>query len=142
MTRVFAGWGVLMGVILAVGVLFYHFASATNPSLFGWCVVAMFAIALVLLATGWGRNVVAEPRALPDVSPPTALLGIAIVLACIGAVFGTWLALIGGGLGIAALGGLVREGRAQREALRAAAPPRVTPQPLTMQRHATREARR
>ncbi len=142
MTRVFAGWGVLMGVILAVGVLFYHFASATNPSLFGWCVVAMLAIALVLLATGWGRNAVAEPRALPDVSPPTALLGIAIVTACVGAVFGFWLVLIGAGLGVAALGGLVREGRAQRAALRAAVAPRTSPQPPAMRRHATREARR
>lgn len=120
MTRVFAGWGLLMGTILLVGVLFFDFAGPDNPALFGGTVLTMGLIALVLAVTGWGRSAGAAPRALPDGSPATVLLGIAIVLAAVGAVFGLWLALIGAGLGAAAAGGLVREARAQRAALREA----------------------
>lgn len=118
MIRVFAGWGLLMATIGLVGVLFFDFASPENVALFFGTASTMAAIAIVLWPTGWGRNLVAGARALPDGSPATVLLAIAIVLAAVGAVFGLWLALIAAGLGLVAIGGLLREARAQRAALR------------------------
>ncbi|MBB4662395.1 hypothetical protein [Conexibacter arvalis] len=117
MTRVFLGWGALMAAIMLVGLLFVGLDDADSLALFGGTVAVMAAIAVVLALAGWGRALHGGVRALPDLSPPTVLLGVAIVLAALGAELGLWLALIGGGLALLAIGGLVREGRAQRRAL-------------------------
>lgn len=122
MTRVFLGWGALMATIFLVGLLFFGFGDPVNAALFGSTVVVMVAIAAVLTVSGLGRSLAGGARSLPDVSPPTLLLAVAIVVAVVGAQLGLWLALIGGGLGLLAVGGLVREARAQRRALRRAAP--------------------
>ncbi|HEU4657692.1 MAG TPA: hypothetical protein VFR97_09215 [Capillimicrobium sp.] len=117
MTRVFFGWGLLMGAIGLVGLLAFGFESPENLALFGGVLAVMVGLAAGLWASGLGRNEVAGARALPDVSPPVPLLALAITLAAVGAEYGLWLTLIGGGLGLFALGGLLREVRAQRAAL-------------------------
>jgi hypothetical protein len=53
-------------------------------------------------------------RLLPDLSPATALLSIALTTVLIGLEAGPWLIWIGGGLCAIALAGLVRELRAER----------------------------
>jgi hypothetical protein len=50
-----------------------------------------------------------EVRAVPDLSPPAALAGMAVAGLVLGAELGTWLLLISTGLLVLALGGLVRE---------------------------------
>jgi len=118
-TRVFLGWGLLMAAILLIGVLFFGgFADPENAALFGFAAVVTVAIALVLAVSGLGRGAPGGARALPDLSPATTLLAIALVLAALGAELGLWLALLGGGLAALAVGGLIREARAQRRALR------------------------
>jgi len=118
MPRVFFGWGVLMGVIGLVGLLFYGFEDPENLALFGGVAALMIGLAVGLWLTGLGRVELTAPRALPDISPPMPLLALGIVLAAVGAIVGLWLALIGAGVVLAALGGLVRETRAQRAALK------------------------
>lgn len=119
MTRVFFGWGVVMGLIGLVGVLFFGFEDPENAALFGGVAAVMVGLAIGLWATGLGRNLVATPRALPDSSPPVPLLALAIVCAAVGAEIGLWLVLVGAGMALVALGGLIREARAQRAALAA-----------------------
>jgi len=116
-TRVFLGWGALMAAIMLVGLLFVGLDDPDSLALLGGTVAVMAAIAAVLALTGWGGALRGGLRALPDISPPTALLGVAVVLAALGAELGLWLALIGGGLALLAIGGLAREARAQRRAL-------------------------
>lgn len=120
MTRVFFGWGMLMLAIFLVGLLFYGFHSPDDVSLFAGVVAFMVALAGVLWVTGLGRNLAGGARALPDTSPPTVLLALAGTMAALGAVWGLWLTLIGAGAGAFAVGGLVRESRAQRRAAREA----------------------
>lgn len=117
MTRVFLGWGVLMGCIGLVGLLFFGFEDPENLALFGGVAAVMLGLAAGLWISGLGRNLVAGPRALPDSSPPVVLLAVAIVFAAVGAEVGLWLALVGAGLALLAVGGLIREARAQRAAL-------------------------
>jgi hypothetical protein len=118
--RVFFWWGVLMGVIGLVGILFFGFADPANRWLFMGVCAFWAGIAALLWITGYGRNLVGGVRALPDASPPVPLLALATVLAAIGAEFGWWLSLLAAGMGLIAISGLVRESRAQRAELGAA----------------------
>ena len=52
-----------------------------------------------------------HPRALPDVSLWTLLVAVGVTVAVLGALFGAWLGILGGGLVVAGALGLVRERR-------------------------------
>jgi hypothetical protein len=77
------------------------------------------AVAAAALGAGLAvlaRRAPSEPaaRVVPDLSPPTALVAIAIAAMLFGAVAGLWLVLLGAGLLAFGLGGLLRELRAER----------------------------
>ena len=77
--------------------------------------IAVLAAALAAWRT-WRVGVPADrlPEATPDVSHSAALLGIAVAMGALATEFGPWLAY-GAALALAfAIGGLVRELRAQR----------------------------
>ena len=65
-------------------------------------------------APEWDADLV---RAVPNTSWAAAAIGIGVALIGIGVIFGFWLVLGGAGLGIAGVGGLIRERRATRRAL-------------------------
>jgi hypothetical protein len=83
-----------------------------------------FAVAgtVVIAVLAWRRAGRRTPRAIlagepsPDLSYASVLLAIAVSIAVLGLEVGTFLCLIGGGLGLLAIGGLVREWRAERRA--------------------------
>lgn len=120
MSRAFLAWGLMMGTIGLVGVLFFGFPDPEPVALFFGTAGVFLAIAAFLALTRFGHDEPPGPRAIPDASPPAALLAVAIWLALLGAMTGWWLSLIAAGLAVAAIAGLIREGRAQREALRRA----------------------
>jgi hypothetical protein len=118
--RVLLGWGLLMGAIGLVGVLFYGLGDEETPALFFGTAALVVAIAAGLWATGRGRGEPIGPRAIPDVSPPVPWLAAAIFFAALGAAVGWWLSLIGAGMAVAGAVGLAREMAAQRAARRSA----------------------
>ncbi len=120
MTRVFFWWGLIFAVLGTIGVLFFGFSNVENMWLFYGACGVMVGLAFVLTLTGRGRTVIGGARALPDASPPVPLLAAATIMGALGAEFGFWLALIAAGLALIAIGGLIREMRAQRADLAAA----------------------
>jgi hypothetical protein len=119
-TRVFFWWGVIFAVLGTVGVLFFGFDNVESMWLFYGVFAFMAVLSAVLAITGRGRTLIGGVRALPDASPPVPLLALATILGALGAEFGFWLALIAAGVGLVAIGGLIREARAQRADLAAA----------------------
>jgi hypothetical protein len=83
-----------------------------------------FAIAgtLAIALLAWWRVGRRSPRAVlvgepsPDLSYASVLLAIAVSLVLLGLEVGTFMVFIGAGLGLLAIGGLVREWRAERRA--------------------------
>jgi hypothetical protein len=120
MSRAFFAWGVLMGAIGLIGVLFFGFADVEPPALLLGTSGVFFAIALFLALTRFGNNDPGAPHATPDISPPVLLLALAITAVLLGGVVGWWLSLIGAGLALFAIGGLIREAVGQRRLLRRA----------------------
>lgn len=114
MIAVLFWWGAGMGAIGLVGDLFYGYGDAESPALFYGTAALLVAIAVGLRVTGYGRNDTLGVRAIPDTSPPVVLLAAALLFAALGATLGWWLSLIGALLGAIAIGGLIREGLAQR----------------------------
>lgn len=111
-----AGWGVFMGLIALVGVVFFDLNGPETPALLGGTAVFMLVLALGLRILGLGRSAPDGERPSPDLSPATAWLGVSLVLLAVGAELGLWLVLIACGMVAVGAGGLIRELRAQREA--------------------------
>lgn len=116
----FALWAVLLGIAAGVHA---GFGGHVLPVLIqggGAAVAGAIAIG-ILLADRLRSRPAGRRRAVPGLSLATALVAVSIAAMVCGAAVGGWL-IIGGGLGLAAgVGGLVREHRAQRGAIRAAA---------------------
>lgn len=81
----------------------------------GWLLVALPAFAVLAtaaFATAAATRSRGGARPTPWLSPPSALLGIALATIALGLAVGAWLWLIGIGLLLGAVAGLVRERRA------------------------------
>ena len=110
---VIAAWGAF---VIAVATVQFAFTAQTIAVLL--LAGAGAAAVLVGVLLWWtGRRTGPARVALVELSPPAALAGIAIVLACLGAEYGPWLALIAAGLLVLAAAGLVRELRTERRDL-------------------------
>jgi len=133
-------WAAFLGVLATV--LWAVFGEVDYLSV----LMPAFAVALAgLIALGGaGQARRAARRALeaqpdPDVSWPAVLAAIALALALLGLEVGTFLIFVAGGLGLLALGGLVREWRAERRAV--AEPPGPPAPTAATARRAERGAR-
>jgi hypothetical protein len=111
-----AVWGVFLGVLTAVSVIFFS-PDVSTPALLGGS--AAFVLVLALLLAVSRRSVQTEGGgADPDGSPATVWLALSLALMAMGAALGLWLVFIGGGMTIVGVAGTVRELRAQRAAAR------------------------
>jgi hypothetical protein len=114
-------WATFLGALTAVAGLFFDLNGPETAALLGGAagVAALGGALIAVRRLGSIDPAAQEP--LPDVSPPTVWLGIAIALLALGAALGPWLAYIGGGMALIGAAGVVRELRAEREAARVAA---------------------
>ncbi|HEY0391551.1 MAG TPA: hypothetical protein VGC63_07575 [Solirubrobacterales bacterium] len=111
-----AVWGVFLGVLTAVSVIFFS-PDVSTPALLGGN--AAFVLVLALLLAVSRRSIQTEGGgADPDASPATVWLALSLALMAVGAVLGLWLVFIGGGMTIVGIAATVRELRAQRAAAR------------------------
>jgi hypothetical protein len=110
-------WGLFLAVLAAVTTPFH--ADVYTYSLLGGSALFVLALGLVVLVTGRRaeRATARQVRPQPGLSFPSMLLGIALAALALGAELGLWLVLIGAGLSVLAVGGLVREWRAERRAV-------------------------
>ncbi|MGN6188060.1 MAG: hypothetical protein ACTHOE_04120 [Conexibacter sp.] len=113
----FLVWATLLGVLAVV--LWAVFAEVDRLSV----LMPAFAVALTAAHTHGGRGAARRaaarafaPQTSPDTSWPAVLAGVSLVLVLLGLEVGTFLIFIGGGLFVAAAGGLAREWRAERRA--------------------------
>jgi chromate transport protein ChrA len=111
----FVVWALLLGVLAAV--LWAVFEEEDLLSV----LMPAFAVGLTIALAlgGWRAAARAarrafEPQPNPDTSWSAALLGVAVAVVLVGLEVGTFLVFIGAGLLAFALGGLVREWRAER----------------------------
>jgi drug/metabolite transporter (DMT)-like permease len=108
-------WALLLGVNVAVMAAVFN-ENPTSVWLLGGAAAATALVALFLWLTR--RRAAGEDpdveRPVTEVSMASALVGIALALMLLGAQFGVWLVLIGGGLLLAGVGGLTRELREER----------------------------
>ena len=117
---VFAGWGLGLAVVGALGAAVFGFEGVETPALFGGAAAVMVVVALYLRLAGLGRSVQPEREAVADLSPATVWLAVSVVLLTVGAELGLWLVLIAAGAGVVGVGGVIRELSAQRRAEREA----------------------
>ncbi|MGI8557763.1 MAG: hypothetical protein ACR2ND_05570 [Solirubrobacteraceae bacterium] len=114
-----AVWALLLGTLAGVQA---GFGGDLLPVLVqGGAAAATGLIALaVLLGSRIERRRATGVRSVPDLSIASALAAVSLAAMLSGAAVGSWL-IIGGGLGLAAaMGGLIREWRAERRAREAA----------------------
>lgn len=114
-------WGLGMCAFGLVDLLAYGNEAPETPALLFGVGGFMVALALVLALSGLDRSRALRAHPLPDVSPPTTFTALGFVLMALAAAFGLWLVWIGGGVVLVGLGGIAKELRAQRRALRCAA---------------------
>jgi hypothetical protein len=113
-------WGVLMGALALVAVLFFNLDEPETPALLGGA-AGLAALTGALIAVTGAVRAESGPRVLPDISPATVWLAASLSLLALSAQLGLWLTYIAGGMVLVGIGGLVRELRAQRETARTAA---------------------
>jgi hypothetical protein len=116
---VFIAWGAWLGVWTAVQLLFLH--AAFPERTIQW--VMLGGASAAALATGVGvwrldraRRAAPCERLIVDQSAATATVSVGLAMALLGASFGLFLLLIGGGITALGVGGLVREDLARRRA--------------------------
>jgi hypothetical protein len=114
---VVAFWGLLLALLALAGPLGFDVTIWTPLSLglaAGFCLLGGIALALL--------RADASPALAnrPETSPPAAWLGISVALLALSAALGFWLTLIAAGMVGIGVGGLIRELRAERVAVRAA----------------------
>ena len=114
-------WAIFLAGLTAVALAFFDLNGPETAALLGGA-AAIAALGAALIAVRRGTDDPEAPRALPDVSPSTAWLGVSIALLALAAELGAWLAYIGGGMALIGAAGVVREIAAERAATRAAAP--------------------
>ncbi len=110
---VVGAWGCLLAGL--AGLLASFPLDVEAVALLGGAAASVLVAATVALLTG-RDGTPRERRAIPDLSLATPLAAVALCSLVVGAEVGLWLILIGAGLLALALGGLIREGRAQRRA--------------------------
>lgn len=120
MNKPIIGWGLGMCTIGLINTAIFGNEGPQAPALLFGIGGFMVALGLFLTVTGLRHNRAAPVLSLPDVSPPTTFTAFGFVLMALGSAFGLWLVWIGGGVVLIGLGGVIREGRAQRRALRRA----------------------
>lgn len=108
-------WGVFLAVLTAVGLIFFG-TSASTPALLGGAAAFVIVLALGLAVTRRSLQVDGG-GADPNVSPATVWLALSLSLTALGAALGPWLVLIGGGMSVVGIVGVIRELRAQRQAM-------------------------
>jgi hypothetical protein len=113
-------WAAFLGVLAAVTAPF-------DPDIYTVTLLAgsaLFTLAigvLVLVANGPGDQVDRRRDGPPPgLSYPAMLLGVGLGTVGLGTQLGDWLVLVGAGLCVLALGGLIREWRAERRAAKEA----------------------
>jgi hypothetical protein len=114
----FAFSAVLLAVICLIGALFFSLPDPEEPILFGSSVAILLIVGGLISWRRWDAQDEEYLRAHPDISPPIPWLGVSIGLLAYSLEVGWWLSLIAGGMIVFGIGGLVRERRAQRAALR------------------------
>lgn len=120
MNKPIIGWGLGMCTLGLINVWAFGNEAPEPPALLFGMGGFMVALGLFLTITGLRHNRAAPVLSLPDVSPPTTFTAFGFVLIALGAAFGLWLVWIGGGVVLIGLGGIIREARSQRRALRRA----------------------
>jgi hypothetical protein len=109
---VFAAWGLWLGVWTAVQLVFLH---ATFPErmiqwvMLGGASAAAIATGAAIWQFGRTRRMPPTPQLITDESAATATLAVGVAMALLGASFGLFLLLIGGGIAVLGLAGLLRE---------------------------------
>ena len=108
---IFAIWAVFLAVAAVVE---WTIFTRHAPNYYLLVVLPAFAIggtlAIAILASPLrDAKARARPRVIPDLSMPSALVGIAVGGMLWGAFIGEWLLLIGAGLLVLGLGGLIHE---------------------------------
>jgi hypothetical protein len=118
---VFLAWGVWLGIWTAVQLLFLH--AAFPERTIEWVMLGGASAATLVTGIGvWGHDrthrTAPGERLIADESAATAAFAVGLAMALLGASFGLFLVLIGGGIAALGLGGLVREGLARSRSAR------------------------
>jgi hypothetical protein len=109
---VFVAWAVLLAVLAGVEwAVFTHrppnyYLLVVQPA---FAVGGTIVLAVIAAATRRRRPAPAEVIATPDLSMPSALIGISLALMLWGSFIGLWVVFIGAGLVLLGVGGLIRE---------------------------------
>ena len=109
---VFVAWGLWLGVWTAVQLLFLH---ATLPErtiqwvMLGGAAAGALTSGAAVWRLGRARRTRETVQLITDDSAATAAFAVGLAVALVGASFGLFLLLIGGGIAVLGLGGLVRE---------------------------------
>jgi hypothetical protein len=109
---VFAAWGLWLGLWTAVQLLFLHTSFPERTVqwvMLGGASAGAIATGAALWQLGRVRPESPTERLIADESAATATFAVGVGLALVGASFGLFLILIGGGLAALGLGGLLRE---------------------------------
>lgn len=122
---VLLAWGAWLGLLTALQLPFAALSGPfglhpIEPLMLGSAAAGCLAAGALLWLADAGRRASAGegPRTIADSSFATAALIAGLALALLGAGFGLWLILIGAGVAALGWGGLLREARARRRALR------------------------
>lgn len=107
-------WGLFLGVLTGVGLIFFG-TSVSTPALLGGAAAFALVLALGLAVTRRSEQVEGGGTD-PESSPATVWLALSLALTMAGVALGPWLVFIGGGMALIGVGGVVRELRAQRAA--------------------------
>jgi hypothetical protein len=103
-------WGSFLALLTLLGLIAFDVDVETPALLGGAAIVAVVAgCALVLM-----RPATVAVEVAPEISPPTAWLGVSVAMLALSAVLGFWLTLIAAGMCGAGIGGIIRERRAER----------------------------
>ncbi|MGI8430447.1 MAG: hypothetical protein ACR2OB_14365 [Solirubrobacteraceae bacterium] len=112
-------WAILLGILAGVQGAFGGNLLPVLVQGGAAALVGAVALAIALMARVRARRA-SSRRQVPELSLPSALGAVSVAAMLSGATVGSWL-IVGGGIGLAAAaGGLLRERRAERRALRAA----------------------
>jgi hypothetical protein len=111
------GYALLIGT--AAAVLWVWSPDGMPAALLGGGAALMALVAAAVAVGGRERGAPAV-RPIPDYSFPVVAIAFALCTMLVGAYLGLYLILVGGGVMLLGVGGLLREARAERRALRRA----------------------
>jgi hypothetical protein len=114
------GYALLIGI--AAAVLWAWSPDRLPAALLGGGAALMALVAAAVALGGRDRSAPAV-QPIPDYSFPVVAIAFALCTMLVGAYLGLYLILVGGGVMLLGLGGLLREARAEREAVRRAREP-------------------